>query len=195
MYRLIESIKIQNKKLLNIEWHDRRFNEARRKLYGKFTTVELEKLIFLPELADNKVYKCRVLYGPDIDEVDVQLYIPRNLKTLKLVEDNEIDYRFKYEDRSAFEKLLTQKGEADDILIVKNGFITDTSYSNIIFFDGSKWITPDTYLLNGTQRQRLLYEGKIVEERITPEDLHRFELVKPINTMLNIEATSSVTIV
>lgn len=195
MYRLIESIKIQNKKLLNIEWHDRRFNETRRKLYGKFTTVELEKLIILPELADNKVYKCRVLYGPDIDEVDVQLYIPRNLKTLKLVEDNEIDYRFKYEDRSAFEKLMTQKGEADDILIVKNGCITDTSYSNIIFFDGSKWITPDTYLLNGTQRQRLLYEGKIIEERITPEDLHKFEMIKPINAMLNIETTSSVTIV
>lgn len=195
MYRLIESIKIQNKKLLNIEWHDRRFNETRRKLYGKFTTVELEKLIILPELADNNVYKCRVLYGPDIDEVDVQLYIPRNLKTLKLVEDNEIDYRFKYEDRSAFEKLMTQKGEADDILIVKNGCITDTSYSNIIFFDGSKWITPDTYLLNGTQRQRLLYEGKIIEERITPEDLHKFEMIKPINAMLNIETTSSVTIV
>lgn len=195
MYRLIESIKIQNKKLLNIEWHDRRFNETRRKLYGKFTTVELEKLIFLPELADNNVYKCRVLYGPDIDEVDVQLYIPRNLKTLKLIEDNEIDYRFKYEDRSAFEKLMAQKGEADDILIVKNGCITDTSYSNIIFFDGSKWITPDTYLLNGTQRQRLLYEGKIIEERITPEDLHKFEMIKPINAMLNIETTSSVTIV
>lgn len=195
MYRLIESIKVQNKQLLNIEWHDRRFNETRRKLYGKFSTVELQKLIFLPELADNNVYKCRVLYGPDIDEVDVQLYIPRNLKTLKLVEDNEIDYRFKYEDRSAFENLMTQKGEADDILIVKKGCITDTSYSNIIFYDGSKWITPDTYLLNGTQRQRLLYEGKIVEERITPEDLHKFEMMKPINAMLNIETTSSVTIV
>lgn len=192
---MIESIKIQFRQLQNIEWHNRRLNETCRKLYGKFIDVDLKSKIRIPKLDIEKIYKCRVLYGPDVYDIDIQEYKPRVLNKLKLIVDNDIDYRFKYEDRSAFEKLMTQKGEADDILIVKNGCITDTSYSNIVFFDGSKWITPDTYLLNGTQRQRLLQEGKIVEERITPEDLHRFKLVKPINTMLEIEFSPSVKII
>jgi len=194
MCRLVESIKLQNKDLQHVEWHDKRFNEARFQLFGINEPIDLQNVIKIPLFLHNEIYKCRVLYAMEIESVEFQLYTPREVKTLKLVEDNDIDYRFKYEDRRAFKRLLEQKGEANDILVVKNGCITDTSYSNVIFFDGKKWFTPDTYLLNGTQRQRLLAEGAIYEARITPDDLKRYILAKPINAMLDFETTPPVKI-
>lgn len=65
--------------------------------------------------------------------------------------------------------------------------ITDTSYSNVAFFDGRKYVTPDTFLLNGTRRQYLLGAGVLTERRITPSDLGGFERVVLINAMLGIE--------
>jgi 4-amino-4-deoxychorismate lyase len=88
---------------------------------------------------------------------------------------------------------LTHKS-ADEILIIKNGFVTDTSFSNIVFFDGIKWITPSTYLLNGTQRQQLLQQGAIIEEEIRPSDLKHFRFAKLINAMLDLETSPSIDI-
>lgn len=194
MFRLVETIKLQNRQLQHIEWHNRRFNETRNQLFGLNEPVDLQEIIKIPALFQNCIYKCRVLYGKNIEAIEFLPYTPRDVKTLKLVEDNEIDYTYKYENRQVLNRLLTLKGEADDILIVKNGFITDTSYSNIVFFDGKKWFTPETFLLNGTQRQRLLADGIIQETRIAPNDLKCFTKVKLINAMLDFETTPPVKI-
>jgi 4-amino-4-deoxychorismate lyase len=44
----------------------------------------------------------------------------------------------------------------DDIIIVRNGFVTDASYANLIFRKGDEWFTPATFLLAGTMRAFLL---------------------------------------
>lgn len=195
MYRIIESIKLQNRQLQHIEWHNKRFNETRHQLFGVHGDINLLDVIEIPEHLSNEVYKCRVLYQKDIEVVDFLLYVPRVVSTLQLLEVNDIDYPFKFEDRDIFNILMSKKGQADDILIVKNGFITDSSYSNIVFYDGEKWITPDTYLLNGTQRQYLLSKKIISEAKITKNDLMNFPLAKPINAMLDFETTPSVSII
>ena len=82
--------------------------------------------------------------------------------------------------------MLRQKDDCDDILIVQSGCITDTSYSNVVLFDGESYYTPDTYLLNGIRRQQLLASGKIKERRITPAMLSHFERLYLINSMLDI---------
>jgi len=195
MYRLLESIKLKNRQLQHIEWHNKRFNEARHQLFGMHGDIDLLDVIEIPEHLTNEVYKCRVLYRKDVEVVDFQPYLPRDVKTLQLLEVNDIDYSFKFEDRQLFQSLMNLKGQADDILIVKNGFITDTSYSNIVFFDGEKWITPDTYLLNGTQRQYLLRKKIITEAKIRKEDVKNFQLAKPINAMLDFKTTPFVSII
>jgi len=195
MCRLVESIKIQNRQPVNIEWHNKRFNEARSEAFGVITPIDLQEVIVIPETLGNGVYKCRVLYEKEIEAVEFQGYTIRPVKSLKLVDGGDIDYHLKYENREALAQLMAQKGDADDILIVKNGFITDTSYSNIAFFDGKQWLTPDTYLLNGTQRQRLLAEGILKETPITPADLQLFTMAKPINAMLDFEETRLVDII
>ena len=194
MYRLVESIRLKNRQLQNVQWHNKRFNETRQQLYGVSDSVDLRQVVVIPESLQDIVYKCRVLYGKQIEAVEFQPYTPKKVKTLQLLEDNEIDYRYKYENRLDFDHLLAGKGLADDILIVKNGCVTDTSYSNIVFFDGKRWVTPDTFLLNGTQRQRLLAEGAIDVAHITPADLKYYSQAKLINAMLDFEETESVVI-
>ncbi|RZD16057.1 MAG: hypothetical protein EVJ46_07655 [Candidatus Acididesulfobacter guangdongensis] len=75
-------------------------------------------------------------------------------------------------------------GDDFDILIVKKGLITDTSYSNIILYDGKEWVTPESYLLNGVKRRYLLNECIIKEIKVRTADLKNFKKISLINAML-----------
>lgn len=176
----------------HLDWHNKRLNETRKRFFPATAELNLQDLLVLPSNLDDGVYKCRLVYGPDVEEVSFQPYVPKKVEALRLVIDDHADYSYKFENRSKLDFLLTQKGEADDILIVRDNCLTDTSYSNIALFDGLHWYTPDTYLLNGTCRQRLLAEGILRETRITLHDLARFEDIRPINAMLVLEHTPSV---
>lgn len=58
----------------------------------------------------------------------------REIRSLRLVAaDDELDYHLKYADRSALARLLQRRDDCDEILIVRDGAITDTSYSNVAF--------------------------------------------------------------
>ena len=61
--------------------------------------------------------------------------------------------------------------------------MTDCSIGNLILRQGKKWYTPDTPLLLGTQREKLLREGKIQETTIFQEDIANFDEIKIINAM------------
>ena len=103
------------------------------------------------------------------------------------VDGSGIDYTFKYADRDKLIQLQQSKGTCDEILIYQNGRITDTSYSNVVFYDGNQYITPSTYLLNGTKRRYLLERGIIKEQDIGLGDLPRFRYLFLINAMLDLE--------
>ena len=75
------------------------------------------------------------------------------------------------------------KSKAEEIIIVKNNHITDTSFSNLLFLKGKDWFTPATYLLNGVQRQHLLKKKKIKEAEITLQNIREFSHFQLINSM------------
>ena len=79
------------------------------------------------------------------------------------------------------------KNNCDDILIIKNNKITDTSFTNIAFYDGIKWVTPAFPLLKGTKRQKLIDENKIIEVDILLSDLNKFKKAILFNSMLDLE--------
>jgi 4-amino-4-deoxychorismate lyase len=106
------------------------------------------------------------------------------------VESNEISYDHKYEDRSKINELLNLRDSQDDILIVKNGFITDTSFANVVFQKNNEWFTTDSPLLRGTMRQLLLDSGVISLTSIRKNDIADFENFKLINSMLEWDAPS-----
>jgi len=102
-----------------------------------------------------------------------------------MLHDDTIEYAMKYANRERLDALFAQRGDADDVLIIKNGFVTDTTIANIAFFDGKRWLTPASPLLEGTTRQRLLDEAKIVEEEIRIQDVARFKQVALMNAMVD----------
>lgn len=190
MCLLIESLKIEDGHPCHLADHERRMNDARKALFGIDTPIVLNDQLSDIEIIDS-ILKCRIIYSDVIHSIECRPYTPRTLRSLTLIENDTIDYTYKYADRSMFDNLPSHAPDTD-FLIVKNGFITDTTFSNIVFYDGVQWITPATYLLNGTQRQRLLREGRIVSREVRVGDLSRFITAKPINAMLDFDTTPEI---
>ena len=184
---LIETIKCLDDQLCNLEFHQRRFSKARNEYFGATDPILLKDILQVPEECNSGLFRCRVLYAETIEKIEFLPHHYRPVKSLKLVEDNEIDYHLKYADRERLNQLFEQRGHCDDILIVKKGCITDSYTANPVFWDGSTWWTPDTPLLPGTQRARLLEEGRIKVCRITPADLPKYFKVGLINAMQDLE--------
>jgi 4-amino-4-deoxychorismate lyase len=155
-------------------------------LFGIDEPADLSDLLLLPGDLGSGTYKCRVVYSDIVHSIEFLTYIPRQINSLKVIFDDQIAYDYKYADRSCFKDLMKDIFE-DDILIIKNGFVTDTSFSNIVLFDGTNWITPSTYLLNGTMRSFLLDSKKIIARDIRVDDIKNFESAKLINAMMSLE--------
>lgn len=181
----LETICIKNGKVQNLAFHLERMRVTAQKFH--FTASDLPDLEKLAkELPASEKIKCSVIYRDTIQDVKLMVYIPRKISDLKLIEA-DIDYSFKFADRSELDRLLKLKSDCDEILIVKNGRITDTSFANVVLENSHGLFTPDTPLLNGTKRQLLLQNGIISETVVTRDNLHTFSKIYLINAMLDIE--------
>ena len=137
---------------------------------------ENEKLVFLQ-------YKVRFRRAKTPAPAIMYCYMRVNeANAFELVENNDFSYDFKFADRTEFEK-MKKKARAQEIIIVKNGQITDTSFSNLLFLKNQTWYTPKSFLLNGVQQQNLLKQGIIKETEITLENLNEFSHFQLINSM------------
>ena len=189
MCQLLETIRIANKRLLHTGYHSARVNYSRATLFGATDPWDLSKLISLPELDEKTIYRCRFIYGQRVEKTEILPYMPRQVSKLILVSGDSVEYSFKYTDRSALDQLKNKAAPeaGSDILIVKNGLITDTSFSNIVFLKDGNWFTPAAPLLHGTKRSYYLNSGIIREATITPSDLPYYQKARLINAMLDLE--------
>jgi 4-amino-4-deoxychorismate lyase len=183
MCRLFETVRIVNGVPQHLLWHEKRMAKARQELWGCVAPLPLEPRIRVPYEFSTGVVRCNIIYGPDVKEVKFQPYIRRIIRSLKLVNCSSIDYHVKYADRSMLESLLALRGSCDEVILVNDGLITDTSMSNLVFFDGTSWITPAVPLLAGTCRNRLVAEEGLPEGDIRPADLGKYTGCKLINAM------------
>jgi 4-amino-4-deoxychorismate lyase len=151
--------------------------------FGKEDSIDLAKIYKHLDHNEDGLFKLRIVYDLD-KKVRTQMipYAIPELNDFQLVENNSFDYSFKSEDRRELEK-MKMKSRAEEIIIVKNNHITDTSYSNLLFKKGKDWFTPSTYLLNGVQRQNLLKQKKIKETEITLQNLKEFSHFQLINAL------------
>lgn len=187
MSLLIESIKLKDGVFHNLFYHEQRMMHALQDLCGYDEDFNLEEFLAHFNFPKTGLFKCRIAYDESTKEVEFLPYTFRILKSLKLVEHDRIRYDYKYTDRKTIEKLYEQKGACDDVLIVRKGLITDTSYANIALRRGPHWYTPWSPLLKGTQRQKLIEENKIITEDIAVEDLPSFDAYKPINALMEFD--------
>jgi 4-amino-4-deoxychorismate lyase len=184
MSRLIESIKLLDGEFFNLSYHQQRMRRSIDLLYGIDYTFDIEKYLEGVPHPRKGLYKCRIVYDDVTMETGFSAYEPRKIRRIKIVEDNDISYACKLLDRHHIDRLFHQRGDCDDVLIVKEGRITDCSFSNIVFRKGHEWVTPSTPLLQGTMRQKLIAENKIVAREIRPQDIRSFETFTIINAML-----------
>jgi 4-amino-4-deoxychorismate lyase len=140
----------------------------------------------------NGLYRCRVVYTDETIDVSYHEYKKRDISSLKLVYDDTIEYPQKSTDRSHIDRLFAQKGNADDILIVKNSLVTDTSIANIAFYKNGVWHTPESPLLEGTTRERLLESGFLVRKDIRVEELESFTKTALLNAMIDFDIISDI---
>lgn len=193
MPRFIDTIKLEDGNYKLIDYHNRRINNTINHFFGINPEINLK--MFLPEVDEYKIgiYKCRLVYSKHIENIEIIPYVKRTIKKLKVIDLDivhlpakckSLDYEFKYEDRTCINSFLKGLDDITDILIIKNGLITDTSLSNVILFDGEKWTTPNTYLLNGVKRRYLLDKNGIEERKVSIHDLQYFQKISLINAML-----------
>ena len=182
--RFLETIKIVDGEIFNLEYHQKRYEGVLEAL-GVKEIQNLTEYINPPAWG---LYRCRLVYDTDDIEVTFHEYKKRDITTLKLIFENEIEYTHKSTSREKIDALFQMREEGDDILIIKDLLVTDTSIANIAFeTSGGEWITPKNPLLKGTTRARLLDEGKLKEADIRVHELRSFTKVALLNAMIDFD--------
>jgi len=188
MSLLLESIKLLDGEFSNLFYHERRMNRSLKFLCGAQEHFYLEEFLKRLDVPTQGLFKCRISYDDFSRDVEFIPYQYKTVNSLRIVEHDRVSYEFKYADRKVLNRLFDLRKNCDDILIVKRGLVTDTSFANIVFRRGKHWYTPWSALLKGTTRSFLLERNLIQEEEIRVEDIKTFESFKLINAMLEFDA-------
>lgn len=189
MSLLFESIRVADGKFENLIYHEQRMRKSLRIFYGFDEPFDLEKYLNNIPLPVEGVYKCRLAYDDQQRSVELSEYRPKPITSLRVVEHDRINYEFKFQDRKTIEDLYSLRGSCQDVIIVRKGLVTDSSYGNLAFKKGKQWYTPWQPLLKGTMRQQLVEYNTIQEEEITVKDIKNFDSIKIVNAMLRFDST------
>lgn len=192
--RFLETIQVYNGQAKRLTYHNERMNRTRHQVMCAAGDIYLEEVLKVPEDYQQGKVKCKVLYNEQVSKIEFEHYRERKIDSFYLV-NTQMTYEYKSEDRQQFNELKSPFPSSSEIILVKNGFITDTSYSNLVFkAQDGRWLTPNTPLLLGTQREFLLDEGLIEEAEITVGDLNQFTHFMMINAMLDFEEKKAISI-
>lgn len=164
----------------HLSYHQQRLDKTLARL-SLSVTYNLEELLSPPL---HGTYRCRIVYGLSGLSIDYIPYTPKRFTSLRAVVDDTIDYPYKAADRTELDRLYALREECDDVLIIRNGYLTDTTIANIALFDGSSWRTPENPLLEGTTRARLIDEGFLIPAPLRLEEIASAEKVAVMNALI-----------
>ncbi|QOG12828.1 aminotransferase class IV [Arcobacter sp. FWKO B] len=180
-----ETIRYENQIPQNLSYHNDRLNKTRKEVLGIDSKIDLAQLLYTS--SDTNIQKCKVIYSDDIINIELTPYKKREVKNLKIVEDNTIKYIYKSINRDEIDSLYSKRELNDDIIIVQNGLITDTSIANIALFIDNKWLTPKNPLLYGTTRQRYIDSNMIIPADIDINMLLSSQKIALLNAMIGFD--------
>jgi len=184
MSRFIESIKLKDGVFYRLKFHQQRLNKAFETFYPNEEPIWLYDALIQQMIPADGIFKCRMIYDTELIETEFIPYVRREIKTLRAIEMNISTVPYKPEDRTPFNEAFANRGDCDDVLIFRNGLLTDSSYSNVALFDGKDWFTPKTPLIYGTNRAELLQNGKLTEKDISITDLKQYQQIALFNAMI-----------
>jgi len=188
---LLETIRIEQGTIYNLPYHQARMNRSREHLFHTFSVIDLVSHLTIPK--ESGIFRCRVLYGQEIENIEYLPYTPKEIHSLKIV-SSDIQYHYKYADRQKLDNLLAAHPNADEVIIEQDGLLTDTTISNIAFFRDGTWYTPKKPLLEGTMREKFLKQGILYPDNIRKEELESYSHVALINAMLGFKILNKITI-
>lgn len=177
--KYFETIKCEDFEVFNLDYHQKRVANT----IG--LNINLQEYI---NPISEELLRCKLIYDEN-GVVDV-LYFPykkREIKSFKIIFDNEIEYSKKYLNRAKLDELYEKKDDCDEVIIIKNEIVTDTTIANIAIFYENSWITSKNCLLGGTTRARLLEEKKLLEKDITLDMLKNASKVALMNAMIGFD--------
>ena len=162
-----ETLKIEKGEIQNLSFHNKRLNHTIKQNFDIDAKIDLQEHV---KQEDFSLQRCKVIYDKEIKTILFFPLIPRKFQSFKVLETNTT-YNFKNVDRKDIEFLMSQKDSCDDIIMIKEGLVTDTSIANIAIYDGLKWITPKKPLLAGTYRESMLKKQLILEKDVKIKDI------------------------
>jgi len=186
MNYFFETIRCDDFEVFNLHYHNQRISRT----IG--LNIDLQEYIYPPT---DHLLRVKVIYSKNgIEKIDYYKYTPKEIKVLKIIEDDKIEYNCKYLNRESIDNLYSKKSIADEIIIVKNKLITDTSIANIAIYKENRWLTPKQPLLKGTTRARLLEEEIVYEAELSVEDLKNASKIALLNAMIGFKEIDNFTI-
>jgi 4-amino-4-deoxychorismate lyase len=186
MSQFVESIRLQDGVFVRMNYHQSRVEEAFRFAFPEQKAFHLGDTLLATAFPTQGLYKCRVLYDTHIRDIQFQPYHKRNVQTLKVIETTLPTVPYKLRDREELNRLFDLRGKCDDVLLVRDGLITDTWTSNVALYDGKQWYTPRNPVLLGTHRSFLIDEGILTERDIHISDLNSYHSLSLVNAMLDL---------
>ena len=187
MSQFFESIRVNDGVVENLNFHQARVNKTLNAFDASQHSIDLTKIIQQLVLPTLGLFKLRISYDLNGNyEAKCNPYQYKQINHFALVDIKGQSYDYKYENRDWINEALVQSGK-DEIMMHEDGLIKDCSYTNIVFFDGANWYTPESPLLEGTQRAKLIQEGIIISKALYVDDIPNFIKFKCINAMIHWE--------
>ena len=187
MSLLLESILYQNGRFPLLEYHIRRMEKSCREM-GWELPGELDRHLTPPPVVGEGKYKVRILYDRAIADSEWIAYQKMQPVRVGLVNAGDFSYRLKFADRSFFSAQREKWRTFDDLIFVKNGLVTDSSYCNVLARIDGRWLTAEKPLLKGVRRSFLLDGGLIETTDLKPFHLlEKAEEIRLINALMPLD--------
>ena len=182
MIKLLETLRVKDGNLYNINYHNARLNYSREQLFGLKNRLDI--LDFLPKLPQKGLKRVRVIYSENIESIEVFDYTPKLPFSFKVVEFKE-DYSHKYLNREPINTLKRHFSNFDELILSRDKELGDTTIANIALLINGSWFTPANPILRGTTRERYLKNGILKEARLKVEDLREAKKIALLNAMVD----------
>jgi len=181
---LFETIKIENGEVFNLDYHQKRVDNAYKNFYKKESKLNLKSVI---KYSKDGLFRCKVIYNQNgLVSIDFFKYQKKEINSIMLVENNFFEYSFKYANREFFEHLYNIYRNTNEFIITKNGFLQDFTIGNIALYHtkDKKWHTPLKPLLFGTTLNKYLDSKKLIQKDIHYTNLKNYSKIALLNAMV-----------
>ena len=186
-YPFLESIGVYEGQAPLLPYHQARVDRTFAAFYPGQNSLDLLDLWQKASFPSEKV-KWRIQYNALEQKAEICAFPERKIEYLQVVKDDTIEYAYKFTERDRLDVLYREKAEpADEILIVRNGLLTDAYYYNVVVKTESGLLTPRMPLLAGVMRAYCLKKEQVQLADIRMNELKNSEGVYLINALHPLE--------